>query len=64
MHQQGKQALNICLLTSQHDKAVKIYKENSHECTGNNPIQSNQFYLCTKYQAKNPNNEIPKASKT
>lgn len=23
-----------------------------------------QFYLCTKYQAKNPNNKIPKASKT
>lgn len=39
MHRQGKQALNICLLTSQHDKAVKIYKENSHECTGKNPIQ-------------------------
>lgn len=33
MHRQGKQALNICLLTSQHDKAVKIYKENSHKCT-------------------------------
>lgn len=36
MHRQGKQALNICLLTSQHDKAVKIYKENSHR---KNPIQ-------------------------